>query len=205
MSYEDKFKGFIKAIEQMQVDKVSTMIVSEPKNIGDSYEEVVESLNRIGEAGLSLSVLPPEGNIINKNEEQNVTLEPQEWIDSLISAVTDCIFVQNVIDEFRFKYYFNNDMDCWDIIMYPAPIELMGGARDGEIVSPPFSLDVGSLGSVFEKVDSMLWSALGSGPWDNEGQRIFVEGVYQGHKVCLRVLARPWDNDEDPSERIWSI
>jgi len=60
MSYTEKFKGFIKAIKQAKADKAQSIIIQSPYAIGDNYEEIVESLNRIASAGLSLSILPPD-------------------------------------------------------------------------------------------------------------------------------------------------
>lgn len=53
--YEKKFADFIKLCE----DKSSqTVIIHHPEVIGDNYEEMVESLNRISDADKALSIVP---------------------------------------------------------------------------------------------------------------------------------------------------
>jgi hypothetical protein len=53
---------------------------------------------------------------------------------------------------------------CWKVLIFPKPVELVGGADDGEIVAPGFSLDLDGLRSLFERVDDFSWQALGLNP-----------------------------------------
>ena len=74
------------------------------------------------------------------------------------------------------------------------PVELVGGAADAGRVAPAFSLDLEQLGSAFEEVKDLGWNTLG---WlDGYGPFIWVEGVYQGHDVFLRVLAEAPEGEE---------
>jgi predicted oxidoreductase len=52
--YEQKFAGFIKSLEE----KADVLLVHHPEVLGDTYEELVESLNRLADAGKMLSILP---------------------------------------------------------------------------------------------------------------------------------------------------
>jgi hypothetical protein len=59
--YEKKFAVFVKMTEDMKNDRVDTMvIVSHPEVLGDNYDELVESLNRLASAGLKLCIVPPD-------------------------------------------------------------------------------------------------------------------------------------------------
>jgi len=60
MSYEEKFKGLIAVIQKAQTDRVETILIQSPETLGDDYAEMVESLNRISEAGLLLQIVPPK-------------------------------------------------------------------------------------------------------------------------------------------------
>ena len=62
---------------------------------------------------------------------------------------------------------------------------------------PGFSLDVQTLLSAFQEVEAVYWNSQGMGPYDDEGPRISIEGIYQGHDVWLRILAEP-PEDEEP-------
>jgi predicted GTPase len=53
--YERKFADFIKMLAEM-IDE--TIVVHHPEVLGDNYEELVESLNRLADAGKKLIVVP---------------------------------------------------------------------------------------------------------------------------------------------------
>lgn len=53
--YERKFADFIKMLAET-IDE--TIVVHHPEVLGDNYEELVESLNRMADAGKKLIVVP---------------------------------------------------------------------------------------------------------------------------------------------------
>ena len=57
MSYEDKFKNFIKMIDEAE-GKQELVLIHHPQVIGDNYDEMVESLNRLSDANLGLMIVP---------------------------------------------------------------------------------------------------------------------------------------------------
>jgi hypothetical protein len=69
-----------------------------------------------------------------------------------------------------------------------------GGADDGAVVIPGFSLDLQALLAHFDRVEAFQWYPSGLGPYDPEGPCVSIEGLYQGHNVWLRLLA------ESPAE-----
>jgi hypothetical protein len=56
IGYELKFSEFIKLCEDSKAQGVSTVIIASPLVIGDTYEEVIESLSRLATHGLSLQI-----------------------------------------------------------------------------------------------------------------------------------------------------
>jgi hypothetical protein len=56
--YQHKFANFIKMCEDARRAGFRTVIVSSPWMLGDTYDEMVESLSRLREAGLQLSLQP---------------------------------------------------------------------------------------------------------------------------------------------------
>ncbi len=83
-------------------------------------------------------------------------------------------------------------------------MELVGGAHDGAVVAPGFSLDLEGLRAAFASVAAFGWNALGL--HGAEGPYVFVEGVYGGREVYLQVLAQAPEDEEpglrfDPSRR----
>lgn len=55
--YERKFAGLIKLCETTKAKGVQNVVVTWPWVIGDTYEEVIESLSRLADAGLVLHVV----------------------------------------------------------------------------------------------------------------------------------------------------
>jgi hypothetical protein len=53
--YEKKFADFIKMLAET-IDE--TIVVHHPQVLGDDYEELVESLDRLADAGKKLIVVP---------------------------------------------------------------------------------------------------------------------------------------------------
>ena len=54
--YETKFADFIKLCENAKTDGTQIVVVAAPWVIGDTYDEAMESLSRLANAGLALRV-----------------------------------------------------------------------------------------------------------------------------------------------------
>jgi hypothetical protein len=113
--------------------------------------------------------------------------EAPQWLTSLIDAVGNCMEAHCATGPLAFRW--GNEEDFWEVRVYCTPGEAVGGAEDGAILVPGFSLDLMGLTSIFEELTDRQWQAHSFGPHDQEGPHISVEGVYQGHHVYLQVLA----------------
>ena len=58
--YEDKFAGLHRTIAEAKTQGADTMMIHHPETLGDTYAELIESLNRITAAELRLMILPPD-------------------------------------------------------------------------------------------------------------------------------------------------
>ena len=58
-SYEEKFKNFIEMCAQAKADGTDLILVHHPEVLGDTYAEIVESLNRLSLAELHLAIVSP--------------------------------------------------------------------------------------------------------------------------------------------------
>ena len=110
------------------------------------------------------------------------TDEPEEWLDDLVEAVAGNMTDESGPGTLGSRY--REEDGCWEILIYPTPVELVGGAEDGEIVAPGFSLDLDGLRSLFERVNDFSWQALGLNY--SVGPHVSIEGVYQGHEVWCK-------------------
>jgi dihydrodipicolinate synthase/N-acetylneuraminate lyase len=59
-NYEKKFADFIRLCRESKVAGVKVVVVAAPSVIGDNYDEIIESLSRLAEAGLGLQIADPE-------------------------------------------------------------------------------------------------------------------------------------------------
>ena len=58
MSYEKKFATLIQMCKDAKREGLDVVMIPEPEVLGDTYEEIVESLNRISDADLKLAIVP---------------------------------------------------------------------------------------------------------------------------------------------------
>ena len=121
------------------------------------------------------------------------------WMEKLVDIVSVCMTAHNAMGPLGFRW--GEEDQFWEVIVYPTPVELIGGAVDGELVSPGFSLNLQELQSSFDEVTDVNWCAHDFGPQDFDGPHISIEGVYQGHHVYLIVLSEAPD-DEEPGLRL---
>ena len=117
---------------------------------------------------------------------------PIIWLYGLVRTVAECMTADSPMGPLGYRY--KEDGDCLEVDIYPTPVELVGGAVDGEIVTSGVSLDVEKLRSTFEQIDSMTWYSLGL-PC-NEGPRFAVEGTFQGRNVFVQILAYAPEDEE---------
>lgn len=119
--------------------------------------------------------------------------EDAVWLDKLLEGVSSCVEPDSPMGPLGLRYW--EEEGFWEIWIYPTPVELIGGAHDGEVVVPGFSLDLEQLRSAFDSIAHSGWNSLGLN--FPEGPYVHVEGVFHGREVYLQVLAQA-PEDEEP-------
>ncbi len=119
------------------------------------------------------------------------------WLDELLEAVASCVEPDSPMGPLGLRYW--EEDGFWEVWIYPTPVELVGGAQDGAVVLPGFTLNLVDFQAAFEEVVACVWDALGLD--FPEGPHVAVEGRFQGHEVYLQVLARP-PEDEEPGLKV---
>lgn len=56
-NYEDKYAEFIKMTRDSQQPGTTRIVVDQPWVLGDNYDEIIESLSRLADAGLTLHIV----------------------------------------------------------------------------------------------------------------------------------------------------
>jgi hypothetical protein len=123
--------------------------------------------------------------------------DPEAWLDDLAEAVAGNMEAVSAPGPLGFRH--REEDGFWVVMIYPKSVELVGGADDGEVVAPAFSLDLEGLRSIFERVDDFTWLSLGFPLGD--GPHVSIEGVYQGHEVYVQILAYA-PEDEEPGMKV---
>lgn len=125
--------------------------------------------------------------------------EAPAWMESLIDLVAGCMETHSEAGPLAFRW--RQEEDQWHIMVYPTLGELIGGADDGALVFPGFSLDIQELTTAFEELVDVHWRAQALGSHDQEGRHVSIEGVYDGHQVYLQVLSDA-PEDEEPGFKV---
>jgi hypothetical protein len=113
--------------------------------------------------------------------------DEDDWLSSLTDVVGGSITPESLMGPLEILY--SEEEGFWEVDMYSTPVELVGGPDDGAIVTPGFSVDLEQLRSAFDKIEDLGWNSIG---WqDGRGPFVWIEGVYEGRELFLRLLAEP--------------
>ncbi|MEK6233804.1 MAG: hypothetical protein N2C14_03745, partial [Planctomycetales bacterium] len=107
-----------------------------------------------------------------------------EWLHEVIQAATCCMLVSTPVPA---GVQYAEEDGLHEVLVYPTPVELMGGAQDGRVATPSFSVDLDALRGVLDKIVDFGWEAHGHS--ETETPHVWLEGSHAGHNVLLRVLA----------------
>lgn len=55
-----KNKQFLRRLGDARANGITLIVIREPQELGDTYEQVMESLNRLAEMDLNLAILPED-------------------------------------------------------------------------------------------------------------------------------------------------
>ncbi len=55
-----KAKQFLQRLKEAKANGVTLIVIKEPQELGDTYEQMVESLNQLAAHDLNLAVLPED-------------------------------------------------------------------------------------------------------------------------------------------------
>jgi len=118
-------------------------------------------------------------------EEHDDEVEDDDWLDTLLEEIGGCLEAESLMGPLGVRY--REEEGCWELWVYPTPVEVVGGRHDGEVVVPGFSLDLELLRACFDSVVAVHWNALGLNC--PEGPHVALDGIFQGREIYLQVLA----------------
>jgi hypothetical protein len=119
------------------------------------------------------------------------------WLDSFVELVGSAIEAESAMGPLG--YWWSQEEGLWEVTVFPTPVELVGGSVDGAVIAPGFHLDLEQLRAAFERVVDFGWNALGV--VDPDGPHVWLEGIYEGQEIFMRILAEA-PEDEEPGLKL---
>lgn len=65
--YEKKYRALLQRIHDAQANGITLFVVQKPEELGETYQDLIETLNRLADADLNLAILPREARDKPKN------------------------------------------------------------------------------------------------------------------------------------------
>jgi hypothetical protein len=131
-----------------------------------------------------------------------------KWLKPLVESVCDSCICDVKGRMTGFSIYWSKPSDngwgVWLVDVAPAPVELVGGANDGETVFDPVDVDLLRL---HDALDSTTVCAYHTATPD-ESAHFILEGTKGKREVAVRIWLEPLVDDEpdvvyDVCERCW--
>ncbi len=110
---------------------------------------------------------------------------PPLWLRNFTDEVGNCL---QVLNDPALGCHFHLENDIWEITLFFAATEILGGEQDGVRHQSPFWVDVQRLCEFFQ-IDQFQWQAHAVDEDDALGTHLSITGNYSGHAVWLRILA----------------
>ena len=121
----------------------------------------------------------------------------EAWFTELSDRIAECATWDDPIADFTFRGY--KESEYWMMIVYPDPVEVVGGVDDGAVFVPTFELDLLEIIGMFDDPYYLSLCAPEREPSDRE--LIQFGGCYQGHYVRVAVFAQPSKKLASPRKR----
>lgn len=110
-----------------------------------------------------------------------------EWLKRLVERVCGCIDLLQ--DAPPIGCHFAEHDDTWEVTVFVASTEIVGGVHDGRRIPSLFVADLSQVLLVFESVESCGWQPHRVDKEDELGAHVAIHGQFEGHQVWLRILA----------------
>lgn len=113
---------------------------------------------------------------------------PPEWLAEFADRVTALVMAVDVLAPMG--CHFCCEDGVWEVTLFAATTEILGGPRDGLQRPSRFCLDLAGLTALFTSISSFHWQAHSLGRHDDLGPHVALEGDVAGNRVWLRIPAR---------------
>ncbi|QDT80890.1 hypothetical protein GmarT_45380 [Gimesia maris] len=114
---------------------------------------------------------------------------PPSWLKTMANQVASLMYDVDMLSPIGCHFFHNGSRNEWEVTLFASSTEIVGGEWDGVLAPSKFCFNILKLGEIFEEVESLYWQALPVDYDDQLGCHISIEGMYEGERVWVRVLA----------------
>ena len=114
---------------------------------------------------------------------------PPAWLEALVDDITPRFRSYEPVGPIGCHFFFDPEDEQWEITMFVSRTEVMGGPTDGRITESRFFFDLLGLENLLDSVETISWQAQWILPDDEIGPHLSIGGIYDGHRVWLRLPA----------------
>jgi hypothetical protein len=136
---------------------------------------------------------------------------PPSWLAEFVNSVAT--HVLPVADSAPLGCHYHLDDDgVWEVTLFAARKETVGGPQDGHVRPSRFRVDLLAVCAEFQTIHGVSWQAQRMGRRDELGPHVAVEGEFRGTTIWLRIPAaapqqfppcRSHVTNNHRSEEIW--
>ena len=112
--------------------------------------------------------------------------EAPHWRTSLVDVVGGCMEAYSPQGSLAFRW--GEEGGFWELMVYSTPGEVVGGADDGALLVPGFSLDVQELMSAFDEVVAVHWRSRSLVPTTTRDNTFRLKACSRG----IRCTCKSW-------------
>lgn len=109
---------------------------------------------------------------------------PPDWMKDFTDEVGSCL---HPLNDTQLGCHFYLERGIWEVTLFFAATEVVGGKHDGVRRQAPFWVDVRALGQVFDLTE-LYWQSHVMDSDDALGSHLSIVGSYVGNSIWLRVL-----------------
>lgn len=109
-----------------------------------------------------------------------------EWVEDLASHITDLLRFVDASPPLG--CHVHELADRWEIALFAADTEIVGGPRDGQRHPDPFVVNLGELLGLFDEIREMTWQSRAVSAEDELGGHLSIDGIYAGERARVNLL-----------------
>lgn len=115
--------------------------------------------------------------------------EPPLWLQQFVKHVIHAINPIDLAPPMGCHFFYNADSYLWEITLFAAKTEIVGGSQDGKINGARLGIDLLVVQNLFNHIDEYHWQTQPVSQDDELRSHISILGTVADQSVWLRLCA----------------